>query len=111
MLQIRLDGLRSAGEADPLGRATIGYQQGMSEQQAWDAGRGVWKMNADRVLEHEEAQIIDPGGVVRAVARITGISKHGDRRAIEGQLLSGDGRVGRQTTTPHPSRNPVHYIG
>lgn len=45
-----------------------------------------------------------------AVATITGITKCGDRQAIEGTLLTGDPRVGRPTATPHLSRNPVGYF-
>jgi hypothetical protein len=47
---------------------------------------------------------------VLAVATITGISKHGDRYALEGELLRGDTRVGKPTTTPHRSRNSVAYF-
>ncbi|MGK5555828.1 hypothetical protein ACSNOI_29840 [Actinomadura kijaniata] len=82
----------------------------MSEDEAWIAGRGVWKFNADRALAEDEVQIIDSDGTVLAVARIEGIRKCGDRYALEGELLRGDPRVGQPTTTPHRSRNPVTYI-
>jgi hypothetical protein len=45
-------------------------------------------------------QIVNPDGMVLAVATITGISKHDDRYALEGELLRGDARVGRITSTP-----------
>jgi hypothetical protein len=48
--------------------------------------------------------------MVLAVATITGISKHDDRYALEGELLRGDARVGRITSTPHRSRNSVAYF-
>ncbi|WP_455361910.1 hypothetical protein [Streptomyces sp. SYSU K21746] len=82
----------------------------MSEDAAWAAGRGVWKFNADRALSQDEVQIINPAGTVLAVARITGISKCGDRYALEGELLRSDPRVGGPTRSPHLSRNPVTYI-
>ncbi|MET9415360.1 hypothetical protein ABZY03_14485 [Streptomyces klenkii] len=82
----------------------------MTESQAWEVGRGVWKFNADRALAQEEAQIVNTDGIVLAVARITGISKHGDRFALEGEVLRGDARVGRPTPWPHRSRNPVTYV-
>jgi hypothetical protein len=47
---------------------------------------------------------------VLAVATITGITKCGDRFALEGDLLAGDARVGKPTPTPHMSRNPVGYF-
>ncbi|GHH30735.1 hypothetical protein [Streptomyces rubradiris] len=110
MLQIQLGAERPADTGDSLGRTTIGWRPGMSEDEAWQAGRGIWKFNADRALSQDEAQIINPHGTVLAVARITGISKHGDRYALEGDLLLGDARVGRPTASPHRSRNPVTYI-
>lgn len=64
---------------------------------------------AGRPVAWEEIQIINLDGIVMAVAEITGISKHEDRQAIQGRLLRGDPRVGQPTTTPHPSRNSVHY--
>ncbi|MFF2653527.1 hypothetical protein [Streptomyces sp. NPDC058045] len=82
----------------------------MSQDEAWLAGRGIWKFNADRALAQDEAQIIALDGTVLAVARITGITKHRDRYALEGHVLRGDPRVGRATPSPHLSRNPVTYI-
>lgn len=110
MLQIQLGAERPAGADDRLGRATVGWHPGMPEDEAWQAGRGVWKFNADRALSQDEVQIINTDGIVLAVAKITGISKHGDRYALEGDLLCGDPRVGRPTPSPHLSRNPVTYI-
>lgn len=110
MLQILMGSERPAAPDDELGRAYVGWRPGMTEDEAWEAGRGCWKFKADRALAEDEVQIINTVGTVLAVARITGISKCGDRCAIEGDLLRGDPRVGRQTPTPHPSRNPVAYI-
>ncbi len=66
-------------------------------------------LKVQRVLEQDEVQVINLDGIVLAVAEITGISKHADRQAIQGQLLGGDPRVGQPTMTPHPSRNSVYY--
>jgi hypothetical protein len=110
VLQIQLGAERPADVDDGLGRATIGWRPGMAEEEAWQAGRGIWKFNADRALSQDEVQIINTNGTVLAVARITGISKHGDRYALEGDLLLGDARVGLPAASPHRSRNPVTYI-
>ncbi|WP_127361661.1 hypothetical protein [Actinacidiphila soli] len=109
MLQIQLAAERAAVN-DSMGRTLIGWRPGMSEDEAWEAGRGVWKFNADRALAQDEVQIVSPEGTVLALATITGISKHGDRYALEGELLRGDPRVGRITSTPHRSRNSVAYF-
>ncbi|MFF9348765.1 hypothetical protein [Streptomyces sp. NPDC014734] len=110
MLQIQIGAERAAGVGDSLARTVLGWRAGMSEDEAWEAGRGLWKFNADRALSESEAQIINTSGTVLAVARITGISKHGDRYALEGEILRDDPRVGRPTPSPHLSRNPVTYI-
>lgn len=90
--------------ADSLRRSTIGWRTGMTEDEAWEAGRGIWKFNADRALAQDEVQIINTAGVVLAVATITGISKHHGRYALEGELRRGDTR-GRDTHH-HPSPVP-----
>ncbi|MCX4673549.1 hypothetical protein OG453_44135 [Streptomyces sp. NBC_01381] len=110
MLQIQIGAERTADAGDLLGRATLGWRPGMSEAEVWEVSRGIWKFNADRALSQDEVQIINTEGTVLAVAKITGISKHGDRYALEGDLLLGDPRVGRPTPSPHLSRNPVTYI-
>jgi hypothetical protein len=110
VLQIQLGPAREAAPGDGLGRTRIGCWPGMTEDQAWESGRGIWKFNADRALAQDEAQIVTTAGTVLAVAQITGISKHGDRYALQGRLLRGDARVGRPTATPHRSRNSVAYF-
>ncbi|MFF0182618.1 hypothetical protein ACFYPF_26365 [Micromonospora sp. NPDC005223] len=111
MIQIRLGNYEPCDPAeDGLGRTHIGWREGMTEAEAFEAGRGVWKLKADRVLDQDEVQIINLDGTVVAVARITGITKCEDRQAIEGELLTGDPRVGQPTQTPHLSRNPVGYF-
>ncbi|MCZ4120286.1 hypothetical protein [Streptomyces sp. H39-S7] len=109
VLQILL-GPERAVEGDPLGRSALGWRTGMTEAEAWEAGRGVWKFKTDRALAQEVAQVVNAQGTVLAVATITGISKHGDRFALEGRLLVGDARVGRPTATPHRSRNSIAYF-
>jgi hypothetical protein len=111
MLQIQLGPDREI-EDEVLGRPRIGYRQGMTEEEAWEAARGTWKLNPDRALEENEVQVVNPDGFVVAVARILGISKTQvpGRYAIQGELLVGDQRVGKPTTTPHRSRNPVAYF-
>lgn len=110
MLQIQIGPEKAADPDDSLGRSTIGWHQGMAEDEAWEAGRGIWKFNADRALAQDEVQIVNTEGLVLAVATITGISKHGDRYALQGELLRGDARVGKPTATPHRSRNSVAYF-
>jgi len=111
VLQIQIGPRRDLDAGDELGRPFIGWSAGMTEAEAWQVSRGVWKFKTDRALDESEAQIVNTEGTVLAVARITGITKcAGGRYALEGDLLAGDPRVGKPTATPHPSRNPVAYI-
>lgn len=111
MLQIQVGARREVDASqDCLGRGVVGAWAGMTQSEAWEAGRGVWKLRADRALQESEVQIIDTTGTVLAVGTITGIRKCGDRYAVEGAVLAGDPRVGQPTAYPHPSRNPVAYI-
>lgn len=111
MLQIRLGTHETVDPTkDPLGRTSIGWWEGMSEREAWDAGRGVWRLKATRVLEQDEIQIVSPTNEILVVATITAVRKYDDRRAVEGDVKWGDARVGQPAPHPHTSRNPVAYV-
>lgn len=113
MLQIQLGPDRKTDPfTEALGRDKIGYRPGMTEQEAWTAGRGVWVLKVDRALAEDEAQIVNVDGMVLAVAEILGIAKTKTpgRYAIDGRLKLGDPRVGKPTATPHKSRNSVGYF-
>ncbi|GAA3381372.1 hypothetical protein GCM10020367_72360 [Streptomyces sannanensis] len=68
-------------------------------------------------LAQDEVQIVNTEGLGLAVATITGISKHGDRYALEGELLREDARAGKPTAptgpvTPSPtSDQPLSLLG
>lgn len=113
MLQIQLGPDRQMDPStETLGRDRVGYRPGMTQQEAWTAGRGVWVLNVDRALEQDEVQIVNLDGIVLAVAEVLGIAKTKTpgRYAIDGNLKLGDPRVGKITTTPHKSRNSVAYF-
>lgn len=115
MLQIQIGPDRHVDPAtDPLGRSRVGYHVGMSEREAWEIGRGTWRLNVDRALAQDEVQIVSPDGIVLAVAKLWGIVKpkarEPGRYALDGELVPGDPRVGQLTTTPHRSRNSVAYF-
>ena len=99
---------------DPMGRMSIGYFPRMTEEEAWTAGRGVWKANKDRLSREKFALIIGDNQVC-AVAEITGVSDHGDRVAAEGTVL-GEGHpvrdawMGRPDPVVNNSQNPVGYV-
>ncbi|MEV7630560.1 hypothetical protein [Actinoplanes sp. NPDC089786] len=104
-------------EGDPLGRSIIGYFPRMTEDEAWEAGRGVWKMDKEKVARQRFALIVGQG-LVRAVAEITGYTEHntpnGARIALEGSLLAAghpvrDAYLGQPDPVVNGSQNPVGY--
>jgi hypothetical protein len=100
-------------QADPLGRAFTGYFPRMTEQEAWEAGRGLWRMNTDKVSRERFALVVGEGRV-RAVAQVTGIAVHGDRVELQGHVLP-DGHpvreayLNRLDPVENSSQNPVGY--
>ncbi|MEV0702647.1 hypothetical protein AB0I53_32655 [Saccharopolyspora sp. NPDC050389] len=100
-------------EGDPLGRAFIGYFPRMTEFEAWEVGRGVWRMNAEKASRQRFALIVGEG-LVRAVGEVIGVSTHGDRIALEGEVLTEchplrDAWIGRPDPAANSSQNPIAY--
>lgn len=101
-------------QGDPLGRAHIGYFPRMTEQEAWEAGRGVWRMSAARAARQRFALVVAEG-LVRAVGQVTGFAVHdGDRIELQGHLLPEghpvrDAYIGRPDPVETGSQNPVGY--
>jgi hypothetical protein len=73
--------------SDPLVRGYTSCFPRMAEDEAWQAGRGVWKMNRTRAAAERFALITGMGKML-AVAEIGGLSEHGDRIALDGHLLT-----------------------
>ena len=85
-VRIKLGDFQSVS-GDCLGRAYIGCFPRMTEDEAWQAGRGVWKMNRSRAAAERFALIAGMGKVL-AVAEVEGLTQHGDRFALEGHPLT-----------------------
>ena len=84
-IRLKLGGYETV-QGDPLGRAHIGYFPRMTADEAWEAGRGVWKMNREKASRQRFALIVGEG-VVRAVAEITGYSEHETVTGTRGALI------------------------
>ncbi|GAA1100456.1 MULTISPECIES: hypothetical protein [Nocardiopsis] len=102
---------------DALGRDAIGYFPRMTETEAWEAGRGLWRLNL-KVVSRERFAVIVGQDLVRAVAGITDVTAHmtglGPKKALEGDLLGpGHPMYDRYINQPDPlandSRNSIAY--
>jgi hypothetical protein len=111
MLQIKIAARQSVNpEQDPMGRTWVGYTPGMSEEDAWEAGRGCWVMKASRAIDEDEVQIVSGEGTILAVATMRGLIKHGNRLEIIGDLQKGHERVGTVAGHVSKSQNPISYL-
>lgn len=100
-------------QGDPLGRVAVGYFPRMTEEEAWAAGRGLWKMSTEKAGRQRFAVIVGEG-LVRAVGEITGVTVHGDRVALDGDVLPAghpvrDAWIGRDDPVVNGSQNPIGY--
>ncbi|WP_051023441.1 hypothetical protein [Nocardia pneumoniae] len=83
----------------------------MTEEEAWTAGRDVWKANKERLAREKFALIIGDGRVC-AVGEIHGVSVHEDRVAVDGEELAEghpvrDAWIGKPDPVVNASQNPV----
>src|SRR5258708_1460555 len=85
----------------------------MTEHEAWEAGRGAWRINAGKAARQRFAVIIGER-LIRAVGEITSVTAHGDRVALEGSALPEghpvrDVWLGKPDPIVNRSQNPVGY--
>lgn len=108
IVRVRLGADTPAVTNDALGRERVGYREGASEHELWLRGRGVWRMQADRVIDSQYL-IIAHAGIVRMVGTIDGLTIHGDRIAIIGRPLGSHALIGQPDPLDNNSQNPVAY--
>lgn len=93
---------------DALGRERVGFRERLSNHEVWLRGRGVWRMQPDRVLT-SQLLIIANAGIVRMVGTIDGVTIHGDRVAVIGRPLPHHPLIGQPDPLDNTSQNPVAY--
>ncbi len=108
VVRVRLGADHPAVVNDALGRERVGYREGASANELWQRGRGVWRMQPDRVIA-SQLLLIAHAGVVRLVGTIDGVTIHGDRLAIIGSPLGDHPLVGQSDPLDNGSQNPVAY--
>lgn len=107
-VRVRLGPDQPAVTGDALGRERVGYRDGLTPAEIWLRGRGVWKMQAARVID-SQFFLITNGGFVRMVGTIDGITLHGERIAIIGRPLPDHPLIGQSDPLDNQSQNPVAY--
>lgn len=94
MITLRMGAERALLPGDPIGRSVMGWTPGLSPRECWTRTRGLWLLDERRVLAEDTVLVVDPNWIIRAEVQITGITKHGNKRAIEGVVLPGTGGPG-----------------
>lgn len=108
-LRLRL-GWERAVEHDSLGRGHVGYRAGLSLAEIWERGRGVWALKPANAFDVDRILITSPEDEVLVVApAITGLTRHGDRFALESTPLPSDPLIGQPDPLANSSRNPIAY--
>jgi hypothetical protein len=115
MIQVTLGGERLVDAAlDPLGRARIGWAEGMGEAELYDIARGTWVLSAARGKK-ERFLVVVGGGVVRQAIEATAVTKGADGRwTFVGTVLKAghpvfDEFVG-QPAPNGAQQNPITYF-
>jgi len=108
VVRVRLGADHSAVVNDALGRERVGFREGASANELWQRGRGVWRMQPDRVIA-SQLLLIAHAGIVRLVGTIDGVTIHGDRLAIIGSPMGDHPLVGQPDPLDNASQNPVAY--
>ena len=83
-------------------------REGASANELWQRGRGVWRMQPDRVIA-SQLLLIAHAGIVRLVGTIDGVTIHGDRLAITGSPMGDHPLIGQPDPLDNSSQNPVAY--
>ncbi|MDH6291926.1 zinc-ribbon domain-containing protein [Rhodococcus opacus] len=100
-VRVTLGDSAPADPDDPLGRTHIGYAPGLTPQELWERGRGVWKLRADHVAASTIVLIVYDKTIV-LVASITGLTLHRGGLAILGEPVPDHRLIG----TPDPLHTP-----
>ncbi|AWK76987.1 hypothetical protein CBI38_36910 (plasmid) [Rhodococcus oxybenzonivorans] len=102
-LRVTLPTVSPAEPDDPLGRTHVGYAPGLTSQELWERGRGIWKFRADHVAASKIMLLVHDKTVV-LVASITGLTLHRGGLAILGEPLTDHPLIGRPDPlhTPNP---------
>lgn len=108
VVRVRLGADHPAVVNDALGRERVGFRQGASANELWQRGRGVWRMQPDRVIA-SQLLLIAHAGIIRLIGTIDGVTIHGDRLAIIGSPLPDHPLIGQPDPLDNASQNPVAY--
>lgn len=116
MLHIRLGDLRQVDPmSDDLGRSVVGYREGMTDVQVYEANRGCWRLG-DRAHDERYA-IFSYNDIVRQAIEISSVEpapKRSMRSVVYGRVLGPSDRIhDTYVNRPAPEsrgRHPISYV-
>ena len=108
VVRVKLGADREAPQPDPLGRARVGYLQGVPAPDLWERGRGTWRARLEKVAE-AQLLLIAFGGTVVMVGAVDGVTFHDGRVAVTGFPDPNHPLIGQPDPLDNASANPVAY--
>lgn len=113
IVAIQLGNRKYLDFADVIGRKFIGYEPSMTDDEIYEAGRGIWSINANRVFNASHVFITDNKGTILIEINVVSIhlaySQDNKHKFIEGTIVKDSDFVG-QTLPVNTSRNRINYL-
>ena len=92
------------------GETRAGWVEGMSTEEAWEAGHRDWVLKSERAFACDQVLVLAPDHTIIAVSHMEGLRKvDGGRFAIIGKPEPHHEWLGRTVQRSY-SQNPVAYI-
>lgn len=108
VMRVKIVGDQPADPADAIGRAHVGYKEGLSTAEIWERGRGVWRAKLANVAEATHL-LIAHRGVIVGIGTIDGLRFFRPRVAIEGTPFERHPLLGQPDPLDNSSQNPVTF--
>lgn len=105
-VRIRLGDERPAPQPDALGRALVGYVEGLEPDEVWERGRGVWTANLARLATCALA-VITYRDLVVGMGTVEAVFPSDDRVFIDGRIMTKHPLLGQPDPLLNTSRNPI----
>ncbi|RSX56532.1 protein-(glutamine-N5) methyltransferase [Bifidobacterium samirii] len=115
IMTIKLGGRTNFVEEIPYGggakRSQYGWEEGMTEDQCWEAAQGWWRLEPGRAIRAKLALVLNNDSEVVAIGRIEGVVKGEDRLWLLGkQDATGYEQWLHKHVNRNRSQNPIAYF-
>lgn len=110
IVAFRIQDRKYLTEKDEMGRTRIGYEPGMTEEEIYNAGRGIWKISPTRLFKAKCILITNRQGVVLQEFELTGVQRVENGKYVLTGDINHDSEYVGHTININQSRNSINYI-